>query len=233
MSFLSKIKDLGTSATTLSRLCGKSWDLLESDNRVTYIFKTNKQLHCVVNGKSAVIPYEFVPDSSTLIIYYSGVGGRSYHLKHVDDKALILAGESDGKDSCFTNRNSKNAPSTVLEAYKCQFSKQIEYIRYNAEKYKSFSYHDMIDDVDKVIEGLDGNEQILLVDVLRKYVDGFNWYYIKYLGYYCKTHDPDFDEQETYRRLGVFFLWHGPSATLDYYIQEKDESINQYRLVNR
>ncbi len=230
MGIFSKIKDFGTSVTTLSRLCGKSWDLLESDSRVTYIFRTNKQLHCVVNGKSTILPYEFVPDSGTLIIYYGGLGGRSYHLKNVDDNALILAGESDGKDSCFANRNSRNAPSCVLEAYKCQFSKQIEYIRYNAEKY---SYHDMIDDVDKVVEGLDVNEQILLVDVLRKYVEGFNRKYIKYLGYYCKTHDPNFDEQETYRRLRKYFVWHSPSLTLDCYIQVKNESINQYRLANK
>ena len=91
----------------------------------------------------------------------------------------------------------------------------------------------MICDVDKVVEGLDVNEQILLVDVLRKYVEGFNWKYIKYLGYYCKTHDSNFNEQDTYRRLGVYFVWHSTSTTLDHYIEVKNESINQYRLANK
>jgi hypothetical protein len=91
----------------------------------------------------------------------------------------------------------------------------------------------MIDDVDKVVEGLDVNEQMLLVDVLRKYVDGFNWNYIKYLGYYCKTHDPNFDEEETYKRLGEHFLWQKSSATLDCYIQVKNENINRYRLTSK
>ncbi len=80
MGIFSIIKDFGTSATTLSRLCGKPWNLLESDSRVTYIFKTNKQLHCVVNGKSTILPYDFVPDSGTFIIYYGGFDTLRYCL---------------------------------------------------------------------------------------------------------------------------------------------------------
>ena len=230
MSIFSKIKDIGTSASVLTRLYGKTWDLLESESRISFIFKANKEVHCLINGKSSIERYDFIPNSRTLIIYFSGQGGASNHLKFVDENALILKDEDNGMDLCFSNRGSKNAPKTKAEAYKFYFAKHAEYIQRNYEQFKRYSFAEMTNDVDKVVEGLDDDDKIHLVDTLREFLPGFNTKYVYYLGYYCKTHDPYFDEREVYKSVGTYFTQRTKSETLDYYIERTGDNITRYRL---
>lgn len=219
MSIFSKIKDIGTSAAVLTRLYGKTWDLLESESRISFIFKSNKEVHYLINGKSSIEKYDFIPNSRTLIIYYSDQGGTSHHLKFVDENALILKGEDNGQDLCFSNRGSNNAPKSKAEAYKFYFANQIEYIRTHNEYYKQYTSVEMTNDVDKVVGGLDDDDKIRLVDTLRKYLPGFDTEYFSYLGYYCQTHDPKYEELYI-KIIGTDFVHKTKSETLDYYIEK-------------
>lgn len=229
MSLFSKIKDLGTSTAVLTRLYGKSWDLLESDDRISYIFNTVKDAHFVINGASTNVRYDFIPSSKTLIIYFNDKGGTSYHLKFVNEGTLILKSEDNGIDLCFCNRSSKSAPKDKSEAYKFYFSKHIEYVKLKYDELKGFST--MRDQVDKVVESLDRDDLIHLVDTLRKFLPGFDKEYIDYLGYYSKKNDPAFNENEVYKKLKRYFVQTMQSKTLDYYIDTTRDNIKYYRLV--
>lgn len=237
MGLLSKIKNAGTTLGVLARLCDKTWDLLESDDRVSYIFKTNKQLHCIINGKSAIVPFEYIPDSNTLIISFFGVGGSSYHLKHIDGSALILVDEEVNEDLCFGNRNSSNAPVYEIEAYRCYFSKREQYILFKqkeAQEYR-FTSHYSTDDIDKATEGLNDEDLVHCIDVFRKYIPGFGVEYVVYLGLFQRKHDPNYDKSQVDRNIIDKMEWRytyfKESNALNHYIELTGDSVYQHRIV--
>ena len=127
MGILSKLKNFGTSVVSNLQLCDKSWSLLEGEDKLTLIFKSDKKLHFIIGGTAKIIPWEFFPQSDTLIFYFSNAG-KSYHLKFVNDVTLILTDEETGEDECFANLNGKDSPKTIKEAYKHYFHKRVKYL---------------------------------------------------------------------------------------------------------
>lgn len=217
MGLFSKINDI----IVFKKLCGKTWDLLESTYQISFVFEHNNELHRLINGESAIGRFVFVPNSRSLIIYDNDQRGTSYYLRFVCENVLILNNEETGDDLCFCNRSSNNKPISKAEAYKIYFEKHIDYIR-------RFSREEMTDIVDDVAEGLRDDDKILLVDTLRKFVPKFNTRYIYYLGCYCKNHDPDFNEAETYERLRMHFSSAHESETMNIYINKTFDNIKKY-----
>ena len=233
MGFLSRIKDFGSSIGVLAKLCDKTWDMVGSEEKNTYIFKTNKQLHYIVNGKSAQVPYEFIANSNTLIIYFLGVSGASYHLKFVNENTLILIDEEVNKTLCYANRNGKNAPSSEIEAFRQYFSKREEFIRLRrAEARKmGLQFHYLTNDVDDAIEGLDEGDIIHCVDVFREFIPDFEFQYLIYLGNYQRATDPDVDitliDREIFSGMERARYAHNSKA-LNLYIEKTGDSVYRY-----
>lgn len=235
MGFLSKIKDLGTSIGVLAKLCDKTWDMVGGGEKNTYIFKTNKQLHSIVNGKSAQVPYEFIANSNTLIIYFLGVSGESYHLKFVNENTLILIEEKDNKALCFCNRCGKNAPASTIEAYRQCFSKREDFLRLKRAEARRFGlqYYYITNDVDTATEGLDEDDIIGCIDVFKEYVPDFKSDYLFYLGNYQRGTDPDFDEdlinKDVLRGMKRSQHYAKDSKALNLYIEKTRDSVYRYR----
>jgi len=189
MGLFSKIKDIGTSFGTLTKLCDKTWDLIGPD-KVTYIFKSNKQVRCIYNGRSSVVPYEFFPDSKTLIIYEGGKSGTSYHLKYLDENALFLINEEIQIDLCFRNRNSSIRLDSDADVYRLCFIDQFSYIM--ERKRQMMEYH-AIEDVDLATSGLDDDDVIRCIDAFREHIPEFDAEYTFYLEKYKKQHFDDYE----------------------------------------
>ena len=233
MGFLSKIKDLGASIGVLAKLCDKTWDMVGGKEKNTYIFKTNKQLHSIVNGKSAQVPYEFIANSNTLIIYFLGVSGASYHLKFVNENTLILIDEEDNKVLCYANRNGKNVPSSEIEAFRQYFSKREEFIRLRKAEARGMGlqFHYQTNDVDDAVEGLDEDDTIRCIDVFREFIPEFEFQYRLYLGNYQRATDPDFDitliDKEIFSGMERAHYAHNSKA-LNLYIEKTGDSVYRY-----
>lgn len=238
MGLLSKIKNAGNSIGVLARLCDKTWDLLESDDRISYVFKTDKHVHCIINGKSAIVPYVFIPDSGTLIISFFGVGGASYHLKHVDGQVLILFDEGTNEDLCFGNRNNPKAPVNEIEAYRCYFSKREQYFLLKmreAQESRFTSYYNSTDYIDKATEGLNEDDLISCINVFRKFIPCFGVDYVVYLGLYYSKHDPEYDYRKVDKSITDRMKWRvlsfKESIALNRYILLTGDSVYQHRIV--
>jgi len=250
MEFLSKLKNIGTSVSTNVKLCGKSWSMLESNDSVTLIFKSNKTLHLIVNGVSKVVPWDFSPLSETLIIYSSGASGISYHVKFVNEQTLILYNEETKKNEYYSNKNSNNAPTNSEESFVLYASNNIEYMKSayadilktknNIKKKKATlndiqnaKFNKITDHTDNATKGLDGEDIIKCVDVFKKIIPTFKEEYVRYLEYHLKT--------GRFLDYGVYGLgivrdlkrnedyYPKNSNSLNYYIDTTGDSVANYQ----
>lgn len=238
MGLFSKLKDISASVGVLSKLCDKTWDMIDSDDRTTLIFKKDNKLHYILNGESSIVPYDFFPDSNTLIAYFFNNVGLSLRIKFVNSHALIIYNEAAGEEICFGNRNSKDCPLDKLDAYKHFFSKQVKYMLYERE-----SYYDghrsklecIANVVDDATEGLDGEDIINCINVFRREVYHFDTDYVLYLALYKEKNDPHFDKSKVdsviLKKMRGLYSSFQDSKTLNNYIIATGDSIYKHRIV--
>ena len=233
MGLFSTIKGLGTSLGVLANLCGKTWDSLNPDDNISYLFKTSKDVICIINGNTTSCKFEFFPDSKTLIIFHNNTHGKSYHLKYIDENAVILFDEEASTDLCFKNRNSKLQLESPIDIFRLYFSSRVQFI---LERKKQYINYISIDDVDTVTQGLNGMDIIHCIDVFREFIPDFETEYSMYLVFYKKKYQPDylgsFEERMISSMTGSLsnsyytskLMNPKESSSLNVYIQTKERS---------
>lgn len=190
MGILSSIRDFGSSVGVLTRLCNIAWTSVGGEEKMSLFFKPNKTLLCVVNGKSTTISYIFIANSNSLIINDLNGVGSSYHLKYIDEYALILIDEENCEDLCFGNKNATKLVfplQSKVDVYRLYFSNQLHYL---LERKQHMIDYIAIDDIDKVTNGLNEDDAFHCIDVFRKHMPDFDIEYSLYLWYYQKEYVP-------------------------------------------
>ena len=237
MGLFSIIKDFGTSIGVLAKLCDKTWVILDNEMRVSYVFKTNKKAHCIINGKTSIVNYDFISDSNTLIINCFEGNGTSYHLKYLDENALFLIDEENNEDMCFANNCGKIELNSKADVYRLCFSNQVNTLLNRKRQYLNYL---SIKDVDEITNGLEDDDTIRCIEAFKKYIPDFDLEYSFYLFYYKKKYLPGYDgsfednlvssiiNKDNYYYLDK--IRHPKeSRALNLYIEATEDSIDRYR----
>jgi len=247
MGLWDSIKDIGHSFRIKSNLCNKSWlQIDDSGDRITYIFKSNNQLHLTKNGLSQIVPWKYFPENERLVIYYNNNEGMSFQYTFIEKGVLLyLKADQGGNLLILANERVEKAPKSVSDLG--LFFKKINASRVSsALKKVSYKYDEennskqIASILDSVLDECDNKMLVENINYFKEAVAGFDVYYHAYLRDYQLERDYDlsfdiydlegFDKMFKLRKI-IPSLYR--SKKLDSYIDYVGDRIEYDKITNR